>query len=184
MGGGTPSKANSEYWNGDIPWISPKDMKVLYLEGSQDHISEIALHNSSAQLIPVDSLLMVVRGMILAHSFPTAINKKIVAINQDMKALSLIDKDMADYLLIVSQALRHLILEKVNRSSHGTCKIASDNIENFLVPLPPLAEQKRIVAKVDELMKLCDHLEASLRQQHQRAEALVASVVHHFTDLA
>ncbi|MEG4396911.1 restriction endonuclease subunit S [Microcoleus sp. BROC3] len=72
------------------------------------------------------------------------------------------------------------------QSEAGTEGVGNKNlvlrkIYNFIVPLPPLAEQKRIVAKVDELMKLCDHLEASLRQSQQRAESLAASAISHLT---
>ncbi|MCD8485644.1 MAG: restriction endonuclease subunit S [Desertifilum sp.] len=68
----------------------------------------------------------------------------------------------------------------------GTTKLAQPNINanaisRFALPLPPLAEQKRIVAKVDELMQLCDRLEASLRESQQRAESLAASAVSHLT---
>ncbi|MEG4852239.1 restriction endonuclease subunit S [Microcoleus sp. B5-D4] len=72
------------------------------------------------------------------------------------------------------------------QSEAGTEGVGNKNlvlrkIYNFIVPLPPLAEQKRIVAKVDELMQLCDQLEASLRQSQQRAESLAASAISHLT---
>uniref|UniRef100_A0ACD5GYN9 Restriction endonuclease subunit S n=1 Tax=Desertifilum tharense IPPAS B-1220 TaxID=1781255 RepID=A0ACD5GYN9_9CYAN len=56
-----------------------------------------------------------------------------------------------------------------------------EDIRNLVISLPPLAEQKRIVAKVDELMQLCDRLETSLRESQQRAESLAASAVSHLT---
>ncbi|EAW4493673.1 restriction endonuclease subunit S, partial [Salmonella enterica] len=87
-GGGTPSKNNSAFWEGDIPWVSPKDMKVDYISKSELSISQDAVQNSSVTLISEESLLFVVRGMILAHTFPVAIAKKEVTINQDMKAIS------------------------------------------------------------------------------------------------
>ena len=76
MGGGTPSKGNSAYWSGNIPWVTPKDMKRPLIEDAIDHVSQEGIDNSSAKLIPTESLLMVVRGMILIHSFPIAISKR------------------------------------------------------------------------------------------------------------
>jgi len=65
-----------------------------------------------------------------------------------------------------------------------TTNLASINMAQLRFcpfPVPPEEEQKRIVAKVDELMKLCDQLEASLRQSQQRAESLAASAISHLT---
>ena len=86
-GGGTPSKSRPELWNGNIPWVSPKDMKALHISDARDHISKSALEGSSVRIIPPGSLLMVVRGMILARAFPVALTTREVTINQDMKAL-------------------------------------------------------------------------------------------------
>jgi type I restriction enzyme S subunit len=55
------------------------------------------------------------------------------------------------------------------------------SLKEFIFPLAPYAEQNRIVAKVDELMKMCDRLEESLRQSQQQAEALAASAISHLT---
>ncbi|MGA2499633.1 MAG: restriction endonuclease subunit S, partial [Tepidisphaeraceae bacterium] len=85
-GGGTPSKSDPFYWNGTIPWVTPKDMKVREIAGAIDHISERATQESSAKLIEPGAVLVVVRGMILAHTVPTAVLRVSATINQDMKA--------------------------------------------------------------------------------------------------
>jgi type I restriction enzyme, S subunit len=103
-GGGTPSMSNDDYWNGNIPWISPKDMKVDYLAKAQMNITEAAITNSVANIIEAGSVLFVVRGMILAHSFPVALTRVPLAINQDMKALMLKKPEMAEFILTPSKA--------------------------------------------------------------------------------
>ena len=119
LGGGTPSKANPEYWTGSIPWVSPKDMKVDEINDAQDHISSLAVEQSAARLIPVGSLFMVVRGMILAHSFPTAITTIPVTINQDMKAIVPFRADLIRFLLLLTKGLKPEVLRLVLRSTHG-----------------------------------------------------------------
>jgi len=178
LGGGTPSKTNAEYWDGPIPWVSPKDMKRPYIDDATDHVSEVGIDNSSARMIPTGSLLMVIRGMILVHSFPVAISQRPLAINQDMKALALAQPDVTEWLLLVCQAAKSRMLENVLRSSHGTCRIDSDSIAEFPVPLPPLAEQKRIVAKVDQLLSQCDELSARLRERQSATQQLLTATIN------
>jgi type I restriction enzyme S subunit len=167
LGGGTPAKSNTSFWEGPIPWVSPKDMKRPYIGDAEDHISEAAVERSAVKLIPTPSLLFVVRGMILAHSFPVALTTKQVTINQDMKALVLAVPETGEYLLRACWAARPRVLEKVERSSHGTCRLDIEAVEEVAIPLPPLAEQQRIVAKVDELMRLLDDLEAKQAAQRE-----------------
>jgi type I restriction enzyme S subunit len=178
QGGGTPNKSRTEFWDGDIPWVRPKDMKIDFIYDSSKHITQLALENSTARFIPKNSLLMVIRGMILAKNFPVAINMRPVTINQDMKAIVFYLDDLTDYFLKACLGMRDRIMSNVSRSSHGTCKLDSDLIANFLFPLPPIAEQKRIVATVDRLMTHCDQLQTQLQTRSDRAHTLLHSAIH------
>ena len=177
-GGGTPSKSNAEFWAGKIPWVSPKDMKLLRISDSEDHISETAIRSSSVRLIPTGSILMVVRGMILARAFPVALTLRDVTINQDMKSLYPSETEVRDFLLIALRALEAKVLSSIERSSHGTCKLRTEVLESILIPIPPLPEQRRIVAKVDQLMELVDQLEIRLVTSEKTAKELLCAVVH------
>lgn len=181
VGGGTPSKNNPSLWNGNIPWVSPKDMKTALITDSQDHIAEQALSESAVKLIPVGSVLMVVRGMILAHSFPTARTAVPVTINQDMKAIVPRKKAITDYLHLLLQASGPRVLGLVERSTHGTCKLPFDLLVDLPLPLPPLPEQHRIVARVDQLNALCDRLESRLAAARDAQTALAAALLHQVT---
>jgi type I restriction enzyme S subunit len=182
-GGGTPSKSRAEYWKGDLPWVSPKDMKVLHISDARDHISKAAVDESSVRLIPAGSVLMVVRGMILARAFPVALTTREVTINQDMKALLPWESETKDYLLVALRAFEPQILAAIERSSHGTCKLKTEFLEEFLIPLPPLAEQRRIVAKVDQLMALVDDMETQLAASRATAAKLLDAIVGELTGL-
>ena len=155
-------------------------MKRDVIADAIDHVSEQALVQTSLSLVPTGSVLIVVRGMILAHSFPTAITSAPVTINQDMKALSPRVKEVAPYLALICRGFKREILSMVERSTHGTCKLESAKLFGWQFGLPPLAEQHRIVARVEELRRLCANLRQRLAQaretQSRLADALVAEV--------
>ena len=126
-GGGTPSKAIERYWSGDIPWVSPKDMKFDVVFDSIDHISSEAIDSSATSLIPKNSVLMVVRSGILARIVPIAITGRDLTINQDLKALCpskaidarflyhLLDSKMGELLSMVSRgATVHRLMTATN----------------------------------------------------------------------
>lgn len=176
-GGGTPSKNRPDFWEGTIPWVSPKDMKLLQISDSIDHISSTAVNESTAKMIPENSLLMVVRGMILARAFPVAQTTCDVTINQDMKAITPYYPETINFLLLTLRAIEPKILMAIEYSTHGTCKLSTDFLTNFVIGIPPLAEQKRIVAKVNELMALVDALEAQLTNSRALAERLLDATI-------
>ena len=177
LGGGTPSKDRADYWVGDIPWVSPKDMKLPRISDSQDHISLAAVQGSSVRLVPSGSVLMVVRGMILARAFPVALSMREVTINQDMKALVPYYPSFSEFILLALSAMEDEVLVTVERSSHGTCKLKTEGLLQIAVPIPPLAEQRRIVAKVEELMALVDQLEAQLAASEETGTKLLDALV-------
>lgn len=164
QGGGTPSKANSLYWSGNIPWVSPKDMKRWEIDDSEDHISVAATQESSAKLVKAGALLIVTRGMILARTVPVGRLTVDAAINQDMKALHAGDID-AEFLLFAMRALNRGLLALVTKSTHDTRKLETDKLLAFSVPVPSRDEQAAIVGY---LKKLRDTLAAA----SERADAM------------
>jgi type I restriction enzyme S subunit len=149
-GGLTPSTSNADYWRGDIPWVSPKDMKVFDISDSEDKITELALAETSLNVIQPDAVLFVVRGMILAHTFPIAVNSVPVTINQDMKALRCDDRLLPKYLACFLKGVDRHILSLVETSAHGTKALRSESWRELYVPLPTIDEQQKLLSAIDE----------------------------------
>lgn len=141
IGGMTPNKGVARFWEGRVPWVSPKDMKRREIGDSQDHITEAALRETNISLISPPAVLIVVRGMILARMFPTAVTTAPVTVNQDMKAL--IPKPVlnAHFLVSLLTGIQRDLLNLVEESGHGTRCLRTDSWANFSIPLPPLPEQ-------------------------------------------
>ena len=148
--GGTPSKQNPEFWQGSIPWVSPKDMKSPRLDDVTDHISQEALESGS-KLAPAGSVFVVVRGMILAKTVPVALATVPMAINQDMKAIIPGPKLRSDFLLYALETLRDNLFKKVGRSGHGTCTLMGHEVAAFKIPLPDTESQEEIASAIQNL---------------------------------
>lgn len=148
-GGSTPDKSNAAYWDGSIPWVSPKDMKVAQIADAEDHISSEALDNSTLRLLPVDSVLIVVRGMILAHSFPVALTTAPVTINQDMKAVACGNRLLPRFLSWSFTGFAKTFVSFADESAHGTRKLETPTLTRFPFLLPPLSEQVAIASYLD-----------------------------------
>lgn len=176
-GGGTPSKQKTSYWKGDIPWVSPKDMKRLVIDGTQDHVTETALEDSATNRVPADSLLFVTRSGILERKLPTARAAVSVTINQDLKALDLAEGVDSRFLLYYTRAAERSILRQCSKHGTTVASLESGRLYRFPVPLPPLPEQRRIVAKIEELFSNLDAGMADLQTAGQQLERYRLSVL-------
>lgn len=161
VSGGTPDKANAGYWAGDVPWVSPKDVKRDVIFDSEDHLSREAVEESGLPVLSPGHVLMVVRGMILAHTLPVALNATEVTMNQDMKALRCSEKLDSRYLQAVLQGASSWILSQADESSHGTKKLDTELLGRFTVPCPSLEEQRAIVSRLQRETTELDSLVAA-----------------------
>lgn len=160
VSGGTPDRSKSEYWDrGDIPWVSPKDMKRDFLDDAQEHITQLAVQRSTARVLPPGCVLVVVRGMILAHSFPVAVNRVPVAVNQDIRALIPRQGVDARFVLRTLQANRITALERVKEATHGTRRLESNDLFSIEVNLPSEDIQRRSAAQVEQLIQMVSSAE-------------------------
>ncbi|MCA1334944.1 restriction endonuclease subunit S [Pseudooceanicola marinus] len=145
VSGSTPSKSNKAFWNGDIPWISPKDMKTDDLDRAILNITQEATKTGKAKLVGPDVTLIVIRGMILAHSVPVCDLRVPASFNQDVKAL-VPRKGISN--IFISAALRaskNRLLSMVSNAAHGTKRIEMGDLMKFPIPFATEAEQEIFV---------------------------------------
>jgi type I restriction enzyme S subunit len=176
-GGGTPSKANPYYWDGRIPWVTPKDMKVRGISDSIDHISEHAIRETTAKLIEPGAVLVVVRGMILAHTFPSAVLRVPAAINQDMKALIPNNKILPEFLCAFLWATNAATLDLVEKSTHDTRKLETETLLVISVPVPPISDQSRIIEQLDVMQARVENLKKLQTETAAELDALLPSIL-------
>lgn len=171
VGGGTPSKAVPEYWNnGDISWVTVKDFsnsKNGYIKETIDHITQVGLENSSANMVDEDAIVVCMRmalGKIVRVSKP-------MAINQDLRALWLKPFVEQDYFVYFYKTL------KVEGRGTTVSGIKKDELMNYAFPVPPVKEQRRIIEKVKCIFEQLDIIDALQLQYVSDLEVLKAKII-------
>lgn len=179
--GSTPSKSVDSFWGGEIPWASAKDMKVFELWDAEDHVTTKAVAQGGANLLPPGAVIVVVRGMILARTFPVAVTKTQMAINQDLKAL-LPERDVdPHYLAYYLIGTRDESLSRLEEAGHGTKALRMDKWSSLEITLPPLQEQRQIVERItqriDTIAALAQEAQRLTGLLHERRSGLITAAV-------
>lgn len=179
-GGKTPSKMRSEYWGGNIPWVTPKDMKTHLVNTSEDCVTDFAISDGLAKVSP-GSLLFVARSGILRRKFPVAITSVECTVNQDLKVLAPFIANIENYILLMMNGFERYIIKNLTKVGTTVESLLFDEFSSHPFMIPPLEEQFRITNKVNELMSLCDQLEqqslTSLDAHSQLVETLLATLI-------
>ena len=170
--GGTPSKSNPDFWNGDIPWASVKDLgKEKYIAKTQDYISHQGL-DAGSKLADEGDILICTRmglGKIGIASCP-------VAFNQDLKSVKLTSGVSLDFFFNTYSTV------KIKGTGTTVEGIKQEQLINYVIGLPSGNEQHQIVEKVDELMSLCDQLEQQSLTSLDAHQQLVETLLSMLTD--
>lgn len=172
VNGGTPKTSVSKYWNGNILWITPKDMGRLddvFVEETGRMITEAGLRDSSAKVIPPNSVILSTRAPI-GH---LAINKRAITTNQGCKGLIPaynLDVKFLYYFLEDS-------VDLLNSLGSGTTfkELSGSKLKEIEIPFPALAEQKRIVKKLDEVFEILTKAKEVAEKNLQNSKELFES---------
>lgn len=181
VSGGTPSRTNSAFWDGDIPWVKTGEIRngVIGADDIDEYITESGLSQSSARIIPAGTILMAMYGQGGTRGRASVLGLD-AAINQACAAVILRDGIYRDY---VFQTLRFQY-DRIRRMSNAGSQdnLSADILRSITMPLPPLDEQRRIadiLATWDTAIDKTVQLIASLRRRNTLlAKELVAGAAH------
>jgi len=174
--GGTPRKSVLEYWGGDIPWVSGKDLKRPSLDDAIDHVTPEGVA-AGTRLAPAGAVFVLVRGMGLAKDLPVALINRPMAFNQDVKAL--ISRGAVDGSFLRSAIYlgKERLLSRIVPSAHGTMTLNLQDIETFEVPCPSSrAEAEEIASVLDAI----DHKIDLHRRKRAALDELFRALLHKF----
>ena len=174
-GGGTPSKSHPEYYeNGDIPWVSSKDMKTDILYDSQIKINQLGVDNSTAKMVPINSVIMVIRSGILKHTLPVAINAVPITVNQDLKVFIPSKRILPIFLMHQFKMLEKDILSGVRAVTADN--IEFDSLKQREIIVPPMELQEQFAAFVEQT----DKSKLAIQQSLDKLELLKKSLMQEY----
>ncbi len=171
LNGGTPSKEVQSYWNGKIPWITSADIQSSRVLTARNYVTEMGLKHSATSLVKSGTILLVTRTSV----GKVAVNAMDLCFSQDITALSPDPRRLDSSYLVHFLRTQEAYFERMARGA--TIKgITREVIERILVPLPPLSEQRRITAILDQADALRAKRQAALERLHSLKQAIFADM--------
>lgn len=176
VSGGTPSTKEPEFWNGDIPWVTPADLSnhdEVYISKGNRNISQVGLEYSSAYLLPANSVIFSSRAPIGY----VAIAKDELATNQGFKNLILPTKLVSPkYVYYYLKTIKEL----AENMASGTTflELSATKFRQIPFPLAPIEEQNKIVEKIEELLSELENSDSELKISLKSIESLINKTIY------
>ncbi|HDY97721.1 MAG TPA: restriction endonuclease subunit S [Pseudomonas sabulinigri] len=174
--GATPARGNSSYYGGEMPWFKSGELIADFISDSEESVTELALKECSLRRNKPGDVLIAMYGATIGK---TAILRVEGTTNQAVCACTPFNGVFNRYLLLTLKALKSNFIGQ--GAGGAQPNISREKIVATVTGLPPLAEQHRIVAKVDELMALCDRLEAQQADADSAHAQLVQALLDSLT---
>jgi len=172
--GGTPSRENSNYWNGNIPWVKTGEIKYLTIYQTEEHISDEGMKNSSAKLVPPGSVLMAMYGQGVTRGKVAILG---VESTMNQACLAIIPKDnlhnmfLYHFLTNEYENLRSLVQEGAQKNLNATI------VKDVLIPIPPASEQVKIFTALSSIDKKIDIVNSKLTSLCNIKKALMQDLL-------
>lgn len=176
LSGGTPPKDDELAWQGDVPWLSAKDIDGTVLRSPSAFITADAAARHS-KVVPPSTILIIVRGMALAHGLPVVLTEATCAFNQDLRGLVPKPGIEPRFLYYAFVGNRHRWASHIDKAAHGTARVI-DSIYGERIHLPGLREQRNIVDLLDRETARIDAVLAQLSRFRELSEEFFASRLH------
>ena len=173
--GSTPRRARSDFWNGDIPWVSSSEVSYSRIKATREYITEDGLKNSSVTLHPIGTVLLGMigegktRGQVSILDIPACNSQNSAAIRVSEAGLP--PEYVFYYLWGQYDATRRI------GSGNNQPALNKSRVQELLIPLPPLAEQIRIVAELERRLSVIQQAEAAVEANLLRAERMRQSIL-------
>ena len=170
--GGTPSRRNSSFFIGSIPWVKTGELNSKFINDSEEKISEEAIKKSSAKLFPSGSVAIAMYGATIGKA---SIFGSEMSTNQACAVGQCYDNIFNEFLyyFLVSQKQQFIKLGIGGAQPN----ISQGTIKNYPIKLPSIAEQHQIVKQIESRLSVCDSIEQNIKESLEKAEALRQSIL-------
>jgi len=179
--GATPSRQEHRFFGGENPWLVSGDVNKGEIFECDGRITDKGLENSNCKLIPKDSVLIALNGQGRTRA-TVALLRIAATLNQSLVAMTPYSSELLlpEYVFWNLRGRYRAIRDITGQDQRRGLNMKL--VGQLSLPVPPLAEQKRIVAKVGELMTLCDQLEAQQQEREARHAVMARAALARFAD--